>query len=70
MIDEKKLDDFVRIIALASMDIFKDNPYRNKERKLARDIWINGIIVGEEKDRTEPGDKDFEEPEEDDIERE
>ena len=51
MIDEKKLDDLARIIALASMDIFKGNAYREEERKLARDIWTNGILVGEEKDK-------------------
>jgi hypothetical protein len=51
MIDEKKLDDLARIIALASMDIFKGNAYREEERKLARDIWTNRILVGEEKDK-------------------
>ncbi len=64
MIDEKKLDALARIVAL---DIFKGNSYRSlEERKLARDIWMNGIVVGEEKTK----DNDFEEPEADDIERE
>jgi len=50
MIDEKKLDNLARVIALASMDIFKGNPYREKERELARDIWHNGILIEKEKD--------------------
>ena len=53
MIDEKKLDDLARVIALASMKVFKDNPYCEKERELARDIWMYGIIVKEEKDKVE-----------------
>lgn len=53
MIDEKKLDDLARVIALASMKVFKDDPYCEKERELARDIWMNGIIVKEEKDKVD-----------------
>ena len=47
MIDEKKLDNLARIIALASIDVFKNNMYREEERELAKDIWINGIIAKE-----------------------
>jgi hypothetical protein len=49
MIDEKKLDNLARVIALASMDIFKDNMNRGEARKLARDIWMNGILIEKEK---------------------
>ena len=52
MIDEKKLDNLTRVIAEALMNIFKDNPYCEEERELARDIWINGILVDNEKDKT------------------
>ena len=44
-IDEKKLDDLARVIALASMKVFKDDPYCEKERESARDIWMNGICL-------------------------
>lgn len=53
MIDEKKLDNLAKVIALASMKVFKGDPYCETERELARDIWMNGIIVKEEKDKVE-----------------
>lgn len=49
MIDEKKLDNLARVMALAAMKIFKADPYCTEERALARDIWMHGIIIEEEK---------------------